>query len=175
MASALKLSRGETMFLGAHFIVLFLIPYLPHSILVLTDYIAVRILLLAVLIASAYASPVLAVATFVVLAFLFVQRNERKVAHLTQIMQQSTPDSPAIAGIVSPETAPEQPAFDVPSVKSIPFMPQADSGDDSFKPVAETINAKVPLPTERSNDGSQVAIEQLFEWVHPNLAQEASP
>jgi hypothetical protein len=175
MASALKLSRGETMFLGAHFLALFLIPYLPRSVLVLTDYIAVRIVLLAVLIASAYVSPVMAVATFVVLAFLFIQRNERKVAHLSQIMQQSTPDSPAIAGIVTPDTAPEQPAFEEPSVSSMPFMPQADSGDDAFKPVAETINAKVPLPTEESNEGSERAIEQLFEWVHPNLAQEASP
>jgi hypothetical protein len=175
MAEALKLTRRETMLLGLHFLALFLIPYLPRSVLILTDYVVIRLVLLAALIASAYVSPVMAIATFVLIAFLFIQRNERKMAHLEQIMQQSTPESPAIADIESPPTAPAQPAFDIPSVKAMQFMPQNDSGDDSFKPVAETINAKVPLPTEQSNDGSQKAIDQLFEWVHPNLAQEASP
>jgi len=86
-------------------------------------------------------------------------------------MQQSTMDSPAIASIVTPDTAPPQPPFENPEIGLHQFMPQADSGDDSFKPIAATIDEKQPLPTEGSNDGSQKAIHQLFEWVNPNLAQ----
>ena len=87
-------------------------------------------------------------------------------------MQQSDEHSPAIEGIQTPETAPEQPPFDVPEVDSHPYSPQDDSGDNSFQPVGESINHKQPLPTESAN-GSRFAVQQLFEWVNPTLAQSA--
>jgi hypothetical protein len=166
-------SKKEIYILAGHFIMFFLLPYIPRNVLLLTDALLVRLVLLAFLIASAYVSPLVAIATFVLIALLFVERNKYKVKHLETIMSQSTSDSEAIQSIETPETAPVQPPFDVAEVKSIPFMPQADSGDDGFAPVAPTINEKVPLPTEESNDGSEKAIQQLFEWVNPNLAQTA--
>jgi hypothetical protein len=166
-----RMTQRETVILGLHFLAIFLIPYLPRSILILTDTILVRIALLAGLISSAYISPVNAVASFVVIAMLFVERNNIKMRHLERAMQQSDPESPAIQSIVTPETAPEQPPFEQPTVRGMPFMPQEDSGDDSFAPVAESMNQKQPLPTEGSNDGSEKAIEQLFSWVNPDLAQ----
>jgi hypothetical protein len=170
---AVPVSKKEINILAGHFIMFFLLPYIPRNVLLLSDMILVRLVLLAALIASAYVSPLIAVATFILIALLFVERNKYKVKHLERIMSQSTPDSEAIQSIETPETAPVQPPFDVPEVKSIPFMPQNDSGDDGFAPVAPTINEKVPLPTEGSNDGSEKAIQQLFEWVNPNLAQAA--
>lgn len=166
-----RMTQKETVLLGLHFLAIFLIPYLPRSVLILTDNILVRLALLAGLVSSAYISPINAVATFVVIAMLFVERNNIKMRHLERAMQQSGPDSPAIESIQTPDTAPEQPAFTQPTVRGIPFMPQADSGDDSFAPVAESMNQKQPLPTEGSNDGSEKAIEQLFSWVKPDLAQ----
>ncbi len=166
-----RMTQKETMILGLHFLAIFLIPYLPRSILILTDNIFVRVGLLAGLIRSAYISPVNAVASFVVIAMLFVERNNMKMRHLERAMQQSGPDSPAIQSIETPDTAPEQPPFEQPTIRGMPFMPQEDSGDDSFAPVAESMNQKQPLPTEGSNDGSEKAIEQLFSWVKPELAQ----
>jgi hypothetical protein len=166
-----RLTRRETSLLGLHFVLFFIIPYLPRSLLILTDMFLVRLALLAALIASAYVSPINAIATFVLIALLFIERNRVKMGHMEKLMSQSNPDSEAIVSIATPPTAPEQPAFEVPEVDSHPFMPQADSGDDSFAPVAESINAKEPLPTEGSQDGVQVAINQLFKWVNPEPAQ----
>lgn len=166
-----RMTQRDTMILGLHFLVIFLIPYLPRSILILTDTLLVRIALLTGLISSAYMSPVNAIASFAVIAMLFVERNNIKMRHLERAMQQSGPDSPAIQSIETPETAPEQPPFDQPTVRGIPFMPQDDSGDNSFAPVSESMNQKFPLPTESSQDGSETAIEQLFSWVKPDLVQ----
>lgn len=173
MADLPRLTKGQTSFLVAHLVAFFIIPYLPRSILLLTDNILVRLGLLAFLIQSAYVNPLTGIASFILVAFLFIERNKAKMNHFEKIMSQSTMDSPAIQSIETPETAPEQPRFEVPLVQSHPFMPQEDSGDDSFAPVAESLNAKQPLPTEPSQDGSQKAIDALFGWVNPVPAQSA--
>lgn len=167
----LGLNKSQTQTLVSLILVFFLIPYLPKQVLMLTDMLVVRLALLAGLIAVAYVNPVVAIAAFVVLAMLFIERNKIRMQTLKAAMQQSTMDSPAIASIVTPDTAPPQPPFENPEIGLHQFMPQADSGDDSFRPIAATIDEKQPLPTEGSNDGSQKAIHQLFEWVNPNLAQ----
>jgi hypothetical protein len=173
MADGPRVSKREMSILFFHFILFFLLPYIPREIIVLSDMLAVRIALLAILIYSAYISPLIAITTFIVIALLFVERNKIKMNRLQAAMSQSTPESPAIAEIQSPETAPEQPAFLEPEVDSYPFMPQDDSGSDAFSPVAESLNEKLPLPTEPSNDGSQKAIDVLYKWVNPNMVQEA--
>jgi hypothetical protein len=165
------INKKVSTILAFHFVLFFLIPYIPHTILLLTDLILVRLVLLAILISSAYISPLVAVSTFVLLSLVFVERNKVKMRRLERAMSQSTPESPAIESIETPETAPVQPAFDEPSVRSHPFMPQPDSGDNSFAPVAESLNQKIPLPTEGSNDGSKKAINQLFRYIDPTPAQ----
>jgi hypothetical protein len=168
-----RISKRETTLLAGHFLMFFLIPYIPRQVLLLTDSIIVRLLLLFILISSAYVSPLIAIATFVLIALLFVERNKHKMMHLESVMQQSTPESPAIESIQTPETAPEQPDFDTPIEKGIPFMPSEETGEDSFAPVDKTINEKVPLPTEESNEGVQKAIDQLYGWVNPDLIQQS--
>jgi hypothetical protein len=156
-----------------HFVLFFLLPYIPREIIVMTDMLAVRIVLLAILFYSATVSPIIAITTFIVIALVFVERNKVKMNRLQAAMSQSTPESPAIAEIQTPETAPVQPEFLQPEVDSYPFMPQDDSGSDSFSPVAESMNEKQPLPTEPSNDGSKKAIDVLYKWVNPNLVQQS--
>jgi hypothetical protein len=174
MASALSLNRRESMLLGLHILAIFIIPHLPAEILLLTDNILVRIALVVAVIASAYTNAVLAIATFIVVALLFVERNKVKMRYLQNVMSsQVTETSPAIESIQTPDTAPPQPPFETPVERSVPFMPQADSGDDSFAPVAQSLNEKTPLPTEGSNDGVAKAISQLYTWVNPNLIQQA--
>jgi hypothetical protein len=158
--------------LGLLLLAFFAVPFLPHPVLVLSDLVVVRLALLVLLISIAYVSPVAAILGLLVIALVFIQRNKYRMKTLQRAMQQSDENSPAIEGIQTPETAPEQPPFDVPEVESHPYSPQDDSGDNSFAPVGDSINHKQPLPTE-SADGSRFAIQQLFEWVNPTLAQSA--
>ena len=158
--------------LGFLLLAFLVVPFVPAPVLALSDLLIVRLGLLFVLITIAYISPVAAILGLVVLTFIFIQRNKQRMMTLQRAMQQSDETSPAIEGIQTPQTAPVQPPFDVPEVKSHPYSPQDDSGDNSFEPVASSINAKRALPTE-SADGSRFAIQQLFEWVNPTLAQSA--
>lgn len=167
------IGKRELSFLAFHFILFIALPYIPREILMLSDMLLIRLVLLAILIWSMYVSPLVGISTFVVIALIFVERNKAKMNHLETAMSQSTPDSPAIADIQTPETAPPQIPFQRPDVESHPFMPQPDSGDDSFAPVAETLNQKQPLPTEASNEGSQKAISQLYGWVNNKYIQQA--
>ena len=147
------------------------IPYLPKPLLMLVDFWPVRLGLLALVLAAAYAGPVVAIGVFAVVALLFIERNKAKIKHLRRAMSQSDKESPAIASIVTPDTAPEQPDFDEPTKEYHPFFPQDDSGDNLFHAIAESQDTKQPLETETVN-GSDKAIHQLFEWVKPEMAQE---
>jgi hypothetical protein len=168
----LRVSKQETNYLVAFILVSFLIPYLPQDILLLVDNFFIRLALLAGLIAAAYVSPIVAMGAFITLGVVFVYRNQAKIHQLQSAMNLTTnAESPAIQSIETPETAPVQPSFDTPVVESVQFMPQNDSGEDMFTPVAPSMNQKKPLATEGSNDGSAKAISQLFGWVNPSLAQ----
>jgi hypothetical protein len=148
----------------------FLIPYLPKYFLFLSDNIVVRIVLLFSLVGVANRNLPLGLLYFLVLANIFIQRNSQKVKQLTNSLVPTTEEDPAIENIRTPDTAPVQPVFENPSARTIPFMPNHESGDNSFRPVGESIDQKVVLPTE-SVDGSDKAIKQLFGWVDPTLAQ----
>ena len=148
-----------------------IIPFLPSQVLMLTDFIFVRVALLVLFLAAINISPQIGMLSLASIAFLFIERNKYKVRHLQSLMQQSTSDSPAIVAIQSPETAPEQPAFNTPVEKNISFSPQEDSGDNSFSPVERSMNQKEVLPTE-SADGSKFAIKQAFGWVNTDLIQQ---
>jgi hypothetical protein len=161
-----RLSKKETAILVGIFVAFFLVPYLSAEVLILTDNFLVRIALLVGLILVAYMNPILAIAAFVLLALLFIKRNKAKVQMLSSTLAYNGSPSEAVASIETPATAPEQPPFDMPKESSVPFMPSTESGDNSFYPVAPSMNQKQPLPTE-TVDGSEKARHQLFEWVNP--------
>jgi len=166
MTEVLPFTRSETSSLVGLIVGFFLIPYLPTELLITTDLFLVRLVLLIGLLIVSYKNPLLGIAAFVVVSYVFIERNKAKLRYLKQTMELSTKDSEAIASIQTPVTAPPQPIFDVPSSNSIPFMPSETSGDNTFEPVAPSMDTKQPLPTETSR-GSDHAIHQLFEWVHP--------
>jgi len=163
-----RLTKKETAVLVGIFVAFFLVPYLPVHVLILTDLFLVRLLLLLALVLVAYMNPLLAIAGFVLFALLFIERNKAKIRMLSSTLAASPEGTPseAVASIETPATAPEQPPFDIPEETSVPYMPSSDSGDNSFHPVAPSLNHKQPLPTE-TVDGSDKAIHQLFEWVNP--------
>jgi hypothetical protein len=166
MTDVLPFTKSETSMLFGLIVGFFLIPYLPTELLITTDLFLVRLVLLVGLLVISYRNPLLGIAAFVLISYIFIERNKAKLRYLKQSMELSTKDSEAIVSIQTPVTAPDQPSFDIPKSNSIPFMPSEDSGDNTFEPVAPSIDTKQPLPTETSS-GSDHAIHQLFKWVHP--------
>jgi len=162
---------GTNAFLVAILASFIIIPFLPHDVLMLSDLLLVRLVLLGVFLTAINISPQVGMLSLASIGFLFIERNKQKVRKLQGLMQLSTPDSPAIQSIQSPETAPAQPAFNTPSEKNVPFSPQEESGDNNFSPVSPTLNQKSVLPTG-STDGSRFAIKQAFGWVNSSLIQE---
>ena len=163
-----RLSKKDTLILVGIFVAFFLVPYLPLEVLILTDLFLVRLVLLAALVVVVYMNPLLAIAGFILFTLLFIERNKAKVRMLSSTLASPSNGAPseAVESIETPATAPEQPPFDMPEEVSVPFMPSSDSGDNSFHPVAPSMDHKQPLPTE-TVDGSDKAIHQLFEWVNP--------
>ena len=149
----------------------FAIPFLPWQLLMLTDLVLVRLILLVSFLAAVQISPITGILSLAIIALLFIERNKRKMNYVRSLMSQSSPNSPAIQSIQDSPFAPEQPPFDTPVEKNIPFSPQEDSGDNHFNPVAESLNQKKVLPTESAN-GSRFAVKQLFGWVDTKLVQE---
>jgi hypothetical protein len=162
---------GTNVFLVAILASFVIIPFLPWQVLMLTDLILVRLVLLGVFFVAINISPQVGMLSLASIGFLFIERNKRKVKELQGLMQLSTPDSPAIQSIQTPETAPAQTVFNIPVEKNIPFSPQEESGDNNFSPVAPTLDQKNVLATG-STDGSRFAIKQAFGWVNSSLIQE---
>jgi len=170
MAQRLPHLTKETCVLLGLIVVFFLIPYLPSELLLVLDNVFVRIAVIVGLLALVHVSPLSSIAGFIVVALLFIQRNKAKINSVRRAMEQVQEPSPAIEEIVTPSTAPSQPDFEVPVKKYQDFFPKEESGDNTFAPVDESQDTKQPLPTETSS-GSQKAIQELFQWVDPKLAQ----
>jgi len=133
------------MLLIGEVLILFMIPFLPKSVLLLTDNILVRIILLTVLLASSLAGPYVLLLTFVVILALLGLRNQMKIntvqPPLFNTMASAIEDQPLLAEI-------PQPLFETPTDEAYEFAPQADTGSNDFEAVDTTINQKVVLPTQ---------------------------
>jgi len=133
------------MLLIGEVIILFSIPFLPKSVLLLTDNIIVRILLLTVLLASSLAGPYVLLLTFVVVLALLGLRNQMKINDVQPLrfdkMASAIEMPPVLAEI-------PQPLFETPTDEAYEFEPQADTGSNDFEAVDTTINQKVVLPTQ---------------------------
>ena len=163
---------------GALVIAFFLIGYLPKTVLLLADSFIVRIALLIAILVLVGTDPVSALFALIVVARLYVERNQYKIQQIQNVMSQSTPDSPVfvpeseaqLTQHISNFPPPVQPQFETPITKPIPFAPGAETGENLFSPVAPSQDHKVPNPTSPS-DGHDKVIAKLFTWVKPELAQ----
>jgi hypothetical protein len=136
-------------------ILLFLIPLLPTSVLMLSDNIVVRALLLVLLLASSFAGPYALLLTFIVILAIFGLRNQSKVSQIIPPhMETISPVkfAPPLVKIAQP--APEEPSREV-----YDFTPQGDTGTNDFEPVDISINQKLVQPTQEP-DGNGGGIFQ---------------
>jgi hypothetical protein len=146
-------------------------PYFPQWVYQLSDNILIKAILFVVLIASAYHGPLMAVATFIVIAYIFILRNKIKVDSLTGQSSDymEVKQSDAITSIVAPETAPAQPAFEIPDSDSHPFAPYAETGSNAFYKVDRSFDMKPPALPTQSVLGSEIVADQLYGDVQPRI------
>lgn len=142
-----KLTTGAKVMI-AEVVLLFMIPLLPESILLLTDNLLVRILLVLALLGSSFFGPYVLLVTFIVVLALFGLRNHLKVNKIIipQEIQQLAP-------VEQPEAqvAIEQPSYEEPTQDMYEFAPQEDTGSNEFSPVGESIDEKVVFDSPESD------------------------
>ena len=128
----------QTKIMIAEVIILFIIPFLPNSILRLTDNLFVRFILMAFVLASSLFGPYVLLLTFIVVLSIFGLRNQSKMKKIIP------PSMNTIAEVdyPSPEVVIDQPPSQAPVQESYNYEPQEDSGRNDFEPVDESINEK---------------------------------
>ena len=151
-----------TFFVGLSVIWAILLPFLPNYVLATSDNLLVTLLLLVVLVYSLNFGSLAGIFTFMAVALTFVERNRRKALPKLNAMpvevaeesltQQLAPSPPMSPDEVHP--APETPEEDV-----LRFVPSSESGDNTFAPVAPSIDEKTPVPTIGPNNDKA---EQFF-------------
>ena len=131
----------QTKIMIGEVVVLFIIPFLPNSVLSLTDNLIVRFILMAIVLASSLFGPYVLLLTFIVVLSIFGLRNQIKVKTIIP------PSMNTIAEVEysSPEVVINQPPSEVPNQESYNFEPQEDSGRNDFQPVDESINEKIVM------------------------------
>lgn len=135
----------------AELAVLFVLPLLPNSVLVLTDNIVVRIILMSFVLASSFYGPYVLLLTFIVVLAVFGLRNNMKNNTIMKVpIKLPEPseifETPEIDHS-NKEVSIEQPSFQKPDQESYDFSPQEDTGTNDFAPVDISINQKVILPS----------------------------
>lgn len=129
-----KLMIGEV-------VILFIIPFLPNSILSLTDNLIVRLILMSIVLASSLCGPYVLLLTFIVVLSIFGLRNQIKAKTIIPPSMNTIQE----VDYPSPEVVIDQPPPQVPDQESYNFEPQQDSGNDEFQPVGESINEKIVM------------------------------
>lgn len=131
-----KLMIGEV-------VILFIIPFLPNSILSLTDNLIVRLILMSIVLVSSLCGPYVLLLTFIVVLSIFGLRNQIKVKKIIPPSMNTIQE----VDYPSPEVVIDQPPPQVPDQESYNFEPQQDSGHNDFYPVGESINEKIAMNT----------------------------
>ena len=97
------------------------------------------------------------------------ERKRLAAGFLPEHLQQYVAASDAITSIVAPETAPAQPAFEIPDSDSHPFAPYAETGSNAFYKVDRSFDMKPPALPTQSVLGSEIVADQLYGDVQPRI------
>jgi len=159
-----------------YFIVLTLVilfsPFLPTSILLLLDYVLVRIAIVLLLLFLISAGPTAGILGLMAVAIVYLERNRRKVVvarSKLDLMDTDRPSQATVEEASQPQTTVPVQDFDVPKHDESDYFSHETCDSGHFEPVAPTINEKAVLATvyplntngPASGDGSN----ELFEDV----------
>jgi len=129
----------------AELLLLFIIPFLPNSVLLLTDNLIVRTILMGFVLASSLYGPYVLLLSFIVVLAIFGLRNNIKINRIVPPSVSSLPDI-SVENKIEPVPVQEA-SLEKPIERSYEFGPQDDTGDNSFAPVDISINQKVVMPS----------------------------
>lgn len=131
------------------------LPWLPDSLFQLLDtMVGVFVLLLVALLALPQGA-VAGILSFVAIALTFVERNRRKVS--TKLISDGQPSLQAQLQSAPPMSSQEiHPSWEVSHGDETGFAPEHDQ-NDSFEPVAASIDEKSAIPTIGTNEGTSAA------------------
>ncbi len=150
--------------IGSELILLVLIPFIPDSLLMLTDSYVIRAILLILVLASASLGPFVLLMTFVVVMAVFIRRNQRKFLSVQQSNILTPTEVPYPVDELPPPVATvafEHPPFEQPRETSWDWSPDEETGTNEFYPVGETIDQKVVLPTQAPDGNGGGVMEEI--------------
>uniref|UniRef100_A0A6C0IA19 Uncharacterized protein n=1 Tax=viral metagenome TaxID=1070528 RepID=A0A6C0IA19_9ZZZZ len=113
------------------------VPMLPTSILYATDNLIVRFLLLASLLGSIYFSPLVSIVTFLLVARIFIERNNEKLHRAKAFVNTSVPagtNDPIIdsTGDIKDDQAHVDRTVHSDGHDELSYMPHDEIGSDEF-------------------------------------------
>ena len=131
------------------------LPFFPDALFSLLDnVVGVFVLLIAVLMALPQGA-VAGVLVIIAVALTFVERNRRKVT--SKLLTDGQPTLEKQLESAPPMSSEEvHPQWEPPTEDETKFTPEHDQ-NDTFEPVAASINEKSAIPTINTNTGSDAA------------------
>jgi len=140
-ATMIPLGLAATVFLA--------VPLFPNSALYLTDNILVRGILIAACVGALYYDMLFGIFTFLVVARIFLERNNRKIQDAKAVIVANAPKAEVVLADAGGEIADTEAKVDrqvySPQGDELPYLPTDDLGDDGFKPVDYTLDEKRAL------------------------------
>ena len=153
--------------------VLFLtVPYASKDLLMTTDNLLVRGLLVAAVIGSLYVDMLLALVVLLLVTRIFIERNNRKLLDAKAVITNNSvrkdivlPDE--VGEIQDIEARVDRQVYSPEEgLPGLDFLPSDDQGDNNFTPLgADSINGKTVL--QSTVEGSAAA-SAVFGDQHPN-------
>lgn len=149
-------------------------PFLPTSLLLLLDFLVMRILFAILLLYFISVGPTVGIFGFVTLAVLYMERNRRKI-QVSLKKWGELDDYQSKLATVEEAHAPQKTvpvaAFDIPNDHATEYAPQEDEPYDLplFEPVAPSQNEKVVLsssyPVSHRSSSSTASMESIYEQL----------
>jgi hypothetical protein len=157
-----------------------MVPYLSTNQLMISDNLLVRGILVAVILGAVYIDMILAILVFLVVARIFLERNNRKLLVAKAVITNNSVREDTVlpdetGDITNSEERVDRTVYS-PEEAALPgldFLPIEDLGENNFTPVGASINTKTVL--QSTVEGSAAA-SRMFgeEVVSPDISNNSA-
>lgn len=166
------MQRTELLSFVVFVVIILLSSFLPSNVLLLLDYLIVRVLMIIALLYFMNIGPTAGLFCLMAFAVLFMERNRRKISmakdKLDKLDVHQPTQAPVEIAYLPQQTVPVA-SFDRADPVETEFAPQNNSDSSSnvfdaaeFEPVDSTINQKVVLSSIYTH-GSASSSQKLYE------------
>jgi len=179
MAAALKFTKNSIA-LAIVGLLFLIIPYAPNGLLLISDNLIVRALLIAACVGALYIDMLLGIFMFLYVARIFLERNNRKLLEAKAVINNNSPRLDVVLPESGGEIANTEAHVDrvvyspEESEDYVSYLSNDDMGDSSFSPVDASIDGKKVLPV--TVEGT-AASSTVFGDTHPTdeISNNAAP